>query len=691
MKNLKIILQCNKLLIFLYLLATLYIIIFTIVIKYESKYNGNENNLTGKILSYNINGNKLKINIKAKEEVIVNYYFNSEEELNETKKEITIGKMVDLKGEFSKPKNNTIPNTFNYQKYLYNNQIYYIFNASKINIYGNNNIFEKAKDYLIKRAYNLKNSDYILLLVLGDKALISNEEYNIYKNNGTAHLLAISGMHIAVILLALNFIFKKDNLKKLIIISAILLFFAYITNNSISINRAIYFYILNSINKKFNLKYSSLQILLFTAILIIFINPFAIYDLGFLYSFSVCFGILFYKDKINGNKINTITKVSTIAFLFSLPINCYINYEINLTTILINIIFVPLISYFVFPLAILTFILPLLNPLLDILLSITNILNTFGDKISIFINIPKIPLIFVITMYIFLILMKKNKKWLIINILIIIIFIIKPYLNTNHYIYYLDVGQGDSILIVYPHNKAILIDTGGKIVYSLEDWQKNNKGYNISDNTISFLKSIGINKLEYLILTHGDYDHAGEALNLINNIKIKNVIFNNGEYNNLELDIIKLLKSKKINYYQNLKTINIKNNLIYFLNNKLYNNENDNSILLYSIINNYKFLYMGDAGLDVEENIINNYKINNIDFLKVGHHGSNTSSSIDFINSIKPKYAIISVGENNRYNHPNIETLNNLSLAKIYRTDIDGTIKIKINKNDYKINTYPPY
>ena len=287
--------------------------------------------------------------------------------------------------------------------------------------------------------------------------------------------------------------------------------------------------------------------------------------------------------------------------------------------------------------------------------------------------------------------MKKNKKWLIINILIIIIFIIKPYLNTNHYIYYLDVGQGDSILIVYPHNKAILIDTGGKIVYSLEDWQKNNKGYNISDNTISFLKSIGINKLEYLILTHGDYDHAGEALNLINNIKIKNVIFNNGEYNNLELDIIKLLKSKKINYYQNLKTINIKNNLIYFLNNKLYNNENDNSILLYSIINNYKFLYMGDAGLDVEENIINNYKINNIDFLKVGHHGSNTSSSIDFINSIKPKYAIISVGENNRYNHPNIETLNNLSLAKIYRTDIDGTIKIKINKNDYKINTYPPY
>ena len=691
MKRLKIILQCNKLLIILAIITIIYIIVSTIIINYKSVYNGNENNISGKILSYKINGDKLSINILAKEEVIINYYINSEQELEKLKEDIAIGKNVYLKGSFSKPKNNTIPNTFNYKKYLYNNKIYYIFNADMITIYGNNNILEKVKDYLIKRAYNLENSDYILLLVLGDKALISSDEYNLYQSNGTSHLLAISGTHIAVILLALNFLFRKNNdLKSIIIISLILLFFAYLTNNTISVSRAVYFYILNSINKKFNLKYSSIQILLITACIITIINPFAIYDLGFLYSFSVCLGILYYKDLLKGNKFIALLKVSTIAFLFSLPINCYINYEINLLSIIINLIFVPLISYLVFPLAILSFIFPFINPILNIFLKITNFLNIFFNKISIFITIPKIPIILIIIMYIILLLMKRNKKLILINILIIIFFIIKPYFNTNNYVYYLDVGQGDSILLVYPKNKAILIDTGGKITYQKEGWQKSSKDYNISDNTIKFLKSIGIRKLDYLILTHGDYDHLGDAINIIDNIKVNNIIVNNGKFNDNELKIIDLIKEKIINYYQNLEKININNNALYFVNRNIYSNENDNSIVIYTLINNYKFLFMGDAGVEVEKRIIENYNIKNIDFLKVGHHGSNTSTSIEFINYINPKYSIISVGKNNRYNHPNKEVLEVLKNTTIYRTDNCGSIKLKIKNNKIKIKTYNP-
>lgn len=691
MKRLKIILQCNKLLIILAIITIIYIIVSTIIINYKSVYNGNENNISGKILSYKINGDKLSINILAKEEVIINYYINSEQELEKLKEDIAIGKNVYLKGSFSKPKNNTIPNTFNYKKYLYNNKIYYIFNADMITIYGNNNILEKVKDYLIKRAYNLENSDYILLLVLGDKALISSDEYNLYQSNGTSHLLAISGTHIAIILLALNFLFRKNNdLKSIIIISLILLFFAYLTNNTISVSRAIYFYILNSINKKFNLNYSSIQILLITACIITIINPFAIYDLGFLYSFSVCLGILYYKDLLKGNKFIALLKVSTIAFLFSLPINCYINYEINLLSIIINLIFVPLISYLVFPLAILSFIFPFINPILNIFLKITNFLNIFFNKISIFITIPKIPIILIIIMYIILLLMKRNKKLILINILIIIFFIIKPYFNTNNYVYYLDVGQGDSILLVYPKNKAILIDTGGKITYQKEGWQKSSKDYNISDNTIKFLKSIGIRKLDYLILTHGDYDHLGDAINIIDNIKVNNIIFNNGKFNDNELKIIDLIKEKIINYYQNLEKININNNTLYFVNRNIYSNENDNSIVIYTLINNYKFLFMGDAGVEVEKRIIENYNIKNIDFLKVGHHGSNTSTSIEFINYINPKYSIISVGKNNRYNHPNKEVLEVLKNTTIYRTDNCGSIKLKIKNNKIKIKTYNP-
>ena len=101
-------------------------------------------------------------------------------------------------------------------------------------------------------------------------------------------------------------------------------------------------------------------------------------------------------------------------------------------------------------------------------------------------------------------------------------------------------------------------------------------------------------------------------------------------------------------------------------------------------------MFMGDAGIDKEKDILEKYNVSKIDVLKVGHHGSKTSSSKSFINEVNPKYSIISVGKNNRYGHPNKEVLNNLEGSKIYRTDQDGSIEIKINKTEDKIKTYSP-
>ena len=129
---------------------------------------------------------------------------------------------------------------------------------------------------------------------------------------------------------------------------------------------------------------------------------------------------------------------------------------------------------------------------------------------------------------------------------------------------------------------------------------------------------------------------------------------------------------------------------MYFLNTGIYNNENDNSNVIYFIVNNYKFLLMGDAGVDKEKDILNEYSIEDIDFLKVGHHGSDTSSSKEFIDIMNPKYSIISVGKNNRYGHPNKEVLNTLDNSKIYRTDQDGSIMFKIKNNKLKIETCSP-
>ena len=181
----------------------------------------------------------------------------------------------------------------------------------------------------------------------------------------------------------------------------------------------------------------------------------------------------------------------------------------------------------------------------------------------------------------------------------------------------------------------------------------------------------------------------GESINLVENFKVEKVIFNCDEFNELEQDLIKVLDKKKIPYYSCIKELNIDNNKLYFLNNGNYGNENDNSSVIYTELNNHKFLFMGDASVEVEQDLIEKYNLQDIDVLKVGHHGSKTSSSKSFINEIKPKYSIISVGKNNRYGHPNDSVLKILEDSKIYRTDQDGSVKFKIN-NKLKIETCTP-
>ena len=183
----------------------------------------------------------------------------------------------------------------------------------------------------------------------------------------------------------------------------------------------------------------------------------------------------------------------------------------------------------------------------------------------------------------------------------------------------------------------------------------------------------------------------GEAINLANSFKVEKVIFNCGPYNDLEKELIKVLNKKKIQYYSCIKELNIDNNKLYFLQTKDFNDENDNSNVIFTELDGYKFMFMGDASTITEKEILDTYNLpKDIDILKVGHHGSRTSSGKEFINKINPEYSIISVGKNNRYGHPNKEVLDNLKNTKIYRTDQDGSIMFKIKNDKLKIETCTP-
>lgn len=663
----------------------IYALIVTLLPKYESVYKGSEEDFLCSIDNYKIEEDKMNLELACKEKLVGSYYFKNDE-YKFFKKKVNIGSSVIVKGKLVSPKNNTVPYLFNYKKYLYNKRVYYTLKIDNIKILKeNSNSFIKLKNKVIKHVNSYKDSTYLYAFILGKTELISDEVLTSYRENGISHLFALSGLHVSIFSSILLFILKKLRFKEIlnyVLIFIFLLLFSFITGFSPSILRATLLFFLLGINKVFYLNIRTLDILYLVFIILVIINPFIIYNLSFILSFTAAFFLIFSSDLLKGkNYFVSLFKVSLLSYFASLPLSIYYFGYTNLLGTILNLVFVPLVSFVVFPLTLLTFIISKFYSILNITTNLLESLSLLFNKFKIIIYFPRINLIFVfIYLSILMLYIKFKKKICLYLIIVLLIFFkIRPYMDNNTYIYYIDVGQGDSILVVTPHlNKTILIDTGGIVSFN-----ENYKSNIVKNKTIPFFRRIGINRVDYLFLTHGDYDHAGEANELLSNFCVKKVFINKGNINNIE----KKINNKEVLRLKNFVIDNIKVNS---LNNNVFNNENDDSTILLFNIYDYKFLFMGDASIKTEEYLLNNYILPNVDILKVGHHGSYTSTSTDFINVIKPKYSVISVGENNMYKHPNKSVLDILDNTKLFRTDVDGTIEVKISKKRYKIKTYVP-
>ncbi len=683
--NLRKILLSNILYYLILLISILYIFIYSkLYIPQEIKI---KENYILKINNYNIDGNKLTIefnNLRG------TYYFETEEDSRYFKSNYNLGDIIKVKGTLEVPNNNTIPNTFNYKKYLYHKKINYILkidNFSKLK--DNKNILLKIKNDILKRIENTKHNNYLYAFILGKSSYIDNESYNNYKINGVTHLFALSGLHVSlfsgIILLILNKLKLNEKLS-FIITSMFLIFFSFIASFTPSILRATIFFILSSLNKIYYTFIKPKNILFLTFSILIFKNPFYIFDTGFILSFTITYFILLLNESITiKDNIKSILIISLLSFLSSFPIIINLSYEINIIGFINNILFIPLVTNIIFPFSIIVIIIPKLSFILFILTNIMEFISKYSSNLlNITIYFQRLNYFEIIIYYILLIVsIKKSKKVIFILFIFILILYIKPSFDKDTYVYFIDVSQGDSALIVTKNNKSILVDTGGKLNYKNDNWKQKNKEFNLmTSSIIPFFKSIGLKKIDYLLITHGDADHAGYSIELLNNYKVMNKYTNKGRKNSLEKKInISSLESK----YLKIDDIEI-----YSLNDSIYNNENKDSLVLLFKIYNYKFLFMADADKEVEKNIIKKYNLKNIDVLKVGHHGSKTSTDESFINEITPKYSIISVGKNNKFGHPNIETLNTLKKSKILRTDELGTIKITLNKNKSLIETFTP-
>ena len=254
------------------------------------------------------------------------------------------------------------------------------------------------------------------------------------------------------------------------------------------------------------------------------------------------------------------------------------------------------------------------------------------------------------------------------------------YINTNNdllKVHYLDVGQGDSIFIELPNNETILIDAA-------ESYQ--------SEKIINYLKNLNYQKIDYVIGTHPHTDHISGLKDIINTFEIgkiymPKVVSTTKTYESLLMAIKD--KNLKINTAKAgtsiIDTDTLKINIL-APNSETYTELNNYSVVTKITYGTTKFLFMGDAEKLSENEIKENVTA---DVIKIGHHGSNTSSSIDFIKKVNAKYGIISVGLNNKYNLPKEETITNWenSGTKIYLTSINGTIRASSDGTNIKIES----
>ncbi len=617
------------------------------------------------------------------------------------------GDLIKIQGEYSSPQTARNYKGFDYSKYLKILKIYGIIKIEEANLLKENdlnfvlisinNLKQKMIDHANKNMPQ-KTANLLLGLLIGQKDNIQEDIIKSFRTANLSHILAVSGAHTSYIILGLTYIITKSKAPRrigYIITIIILLVFIIITGASYSVIRACIMSIITISAKLFYKKENFFISICVSLFIILIQNPFAINDIGLKLSFLGTIGIIVFNKNITEFFIRikikeNIAKVLSLTFsaqLMIMPITILNFNTFSLTFFISNILASPLLGIIIILGFIAIFVSFVLNPISKILFFVLNLFL----ELLIFISeiVTKIPgssilvktpnLVFVITYYILILfinyffIIKKNpirrfqKKivkictiknikriikiiariFLIISFLTMLVRVINPTLK----IYFIDVGQGDCTLIITPKGKKILIDGG--------------EGKN--EILLPYLLDRGINKIDYIIISHFDSDHCNGLIEVMEKIKVGKVIVSkqpgeSEEYRN----ILEIIKRKNIEAYvvkaQDRITIE-KDLYINILNpaGKLeFNDLNNNAMVAKLIYKNFSMLFTGDIE-KAEENIAQKYK-NNLKstILKVAHHGSKTSTNEEFLKYVEPQIALIGVGENNKFGHPNQQTIEKL-------------------------------
>lgn len=545
----------------------------------------------------------------------------------------------------------TIESEFSFQNYLNQSGI---FNELCINSYSTiyKSIFNCSlfKNNIISILNNEKSKEIVISLLF-NKTIYDTPFESSLSSNSIMHLFSLSGIYLSYFINKTKEFFNRkfsENISILfsfLIVSPILLFNFF----SLLVIRIIVYYLVKIIANLIGVK-DSLTIRS-TSYLILLLNKYNVLQYGFFMPLIISNLFNFSRLLLRRKKWYIKLFLSQLViFVVLLPVIINFGNAINPISMIFGLFITPIIRLIYIILYPLFFGLKL--PFIEIILSWIYDLISFLNFDFLQIYVPQMNqfviifyyLIIVFTFYFTEIKFKNISRISLIVLSSLIIFYSLPIRNTfTNQVSFINVGQGDSILIRI-RNKTVLVDTGGSLYKDIA-----------KDSLIPYFRKNRIYKIDAVVITHYDMDHYYALDSLKTN-------FNVGE----------------IYDYNNFSTLNINGISIFNINSNNYSivDENSKSLVLWFEIGTKKFLLMGDAPVEIEEKILNEYPHLDCDILKVGHHGSDTSSSEKFLKAVSPEEAVISCGVNNKYGHPDkevIKDLNDLKI-KIRRTDIEGTI-----------------
>lgn len=630
------------------------------------------------------------------------------------------GNQLELKGVLSKGREQRNPFEFNYQKYIENfgiTGLFTVYNVSDVKIINHSeNYFEQfvfnIRKYLDKQISVLHAPGTAAMLkglLIGDRSEISDDINTQFINSGVMHVIAISGQHVAYILIIFILLFGRFNIyiRSLFTVFG-LIFFLLVTGACPSVFRAVVMAFVVIAGYVWNRSVNPFNAVAVSAIILIAIEPNTLFDPGFQLSYAAVLGMLtfgsFFSEKIIALNIKSsalkwlfiLISVSLAAQIGTLPLTLYYFGKLSLIGLLANIIIVPL-SGFIISIGIFTLIVNLIwfqgahlyAIVNEVLCSLTlYLVKLIGEWKYAFLSINQFSLFDLTAAFLFIIVLliyykkfeNRNAKAIFLILIAANTFIYTSlnkidFLPANKLtVIMVDVGQGDCFLIRFPNGKTALVDAGDASRY-FDNGEK---------TVLPLINKLGIDKIDYGFISHLESDHFGGFVSLIKRNKIANILKPDpGAQNRLDSLFEKFCSQNNVKLLEHdTEYLNVGNVKLYFLapgivGSRSMENRNDNSLIIFMRYGSTTFLFTGDIEEKAEEILAAKYGASlKCDVLKIPHHGSKTSSTYALLKKAAPGIALISVGNGNKFGHPSQNTIEKLKLfsAEIYRTDIEGAV-----------------